>query len=65
MKNFLRSLGRRSEEGNLSVEMCSHDFFLKHALLSCCRQKASLAEDRFVVKMNEDKRGNSRKRVVT
>jgi len=25
-------LGQRSEEGNLSVEMCSHEFFLKHAL---------------------------------
>jgi len=32
MKHFLGSLGQRSEEGNLSVEMCSHEFFLKHAL---------------------------------
>jgi len=32
MEHFLRSLGQRSEEGNLSVEMCSHEFFLKHAL---------------------------------
>jgi len=32
MKNFLRSLGQRSEEGNLSVEMCTFVqswFFLK------------------------------------
>jgi len=25
-------LGQRSEEGNLSVEMYSHECFLKHAL---------------------------------
>ena len=33
MEHFLWSLGQRSEEGNLcSVEMCGHEFFLKHAL---------------------------------
>jgi len=32
MKNFLGSWGQRSEEGNLSVEMCSQEFFLKHDL---------------------------------
>jgi len=32
MKNFLGSLGQRSREGNLLVEMCSHEFFLKHGL---------------------------------
>ena len=31
MTNFLGSLGQRSAEGNLSVEMRSHEFFLKHA----------------------------------
>jgi len=30
---FFGSFGERSEEGNLSVEMCSREFFLKHALL--------------------------------
>ena len=35
MKNFQgfqRSLGQRSQEWNLSVEMCSHELFWKHAL---------------------------------
>jgi len=32
MKNFQGSLGERSYEGNLSVEMCSHEFFLKDAM---------------------------------
>jgi len=32
-ENFQGILGLRSQEGNISVEMCSHDFFLKHALL--------------------------------
>ena len=27
---------QRSREGNLSVEMCSHEFFLKHALATLC-----------------------------
>jgi len=32
MNNFLGSFGEGSEEGNLSVEMCTHEFLLKHAL---------------------------------
>jgi len=32
MNNFQGSLGQRRSEGNLLVELCSHKFFLKHAL---------------------------------
>ena len=32
MKNFQGSLDERSQEGNLSVEMCSHESFLKYVL---------------------------------
>lgn len=33
MMNFQGScLGKGSQEGNLSVEMCSREFFFKHAL---------------------------------
>ena len=32
IKFFRESLGERNREGNLWVEMCSHEFFLKHAL---------------------------------
>ena len=32
MKNFQGSLRQRSHEGNILVEMCIHEFFLKHAL---------------------------------
>ena len=32
MENFVGSFGERNEEGNLSVEMCSDELFLEHAL---------------------------------
>ncbi len=32
MKIFHGILGIKSHEGNISVEMCSDEFFLKHAL---------------------------------
>jgi len=31
-ENFQGSLSQRSHEGKISVEMCSHEFFLKRAL---------------------------------
>jgi len=34
MNIFLKSFGQRSQEENLSLEMCIHEFSLNHALLS-------------------------------
>ena len=36
MKIFREFIGERSREGNLWVEMCSHKFFLIHALIYVC-----------------------------
>ena len=52
--NFQGIFGLKYQEGNISFEMCSHEFFLKHALLSSsiiiitttsCRSRRFLCKD--------------------
>ena len=41
MRNFVGRFGERSEERNLSVEMCREGFVLEHALTETAREKCA------------------------